>query len=117
MLRSIASLVLAVSATVGCTTPGHEVAVRGKLIWTNDRQTIVPCGTDKTLWVRLLASNPNFLLTQRVKELSRSSGGEDIIASFEGELLRTLPSAGPPYAVDGALFVHSIQSVEIGRCT
>jgi hypothetical protein len=116
MFRTIASLVLAVAATIGCATPSHEVVVRGKLIWTNDRQTIGPCGTEETLWVRVLASNPYFHLTQRAKELSRSGDGDGLIATFKGELSRTLPSAGPSYEVDGVLIVHSIQSVEIGSC-
>ena len=116
MFRSIASLMLAVAATFGCATPSHDVVVRGKLIWTNDRQTIVPCGTEETLWVRLLASNPYFHLTQRAKELSSSGDGDEMIATFQGELLRNVPSAGPPYEVDGVLIVHSIQSVEIGSC-
>lgn len=94
----------------------EEVALRGVLVWDSEHQTLTPCGSETVYWVRVLASNPHFLLSQRVGELTRQqSAGARIIAELEGTV-SAVPSAGPRYPVDQALEVSRIRSVELGTC-
>jgi hypothetical protein len=94
---------------------GQYVHVQGALIWTDEKQTITDCKSRRVYWVRVLASNPNFLLTKKVDELT-SKGAENIVAELRGEVKTGIPSAGPRYPVDGTLNVHQIISVARGSC-
>jgi len=90
----------------------EDVSVRGELVWTSDSQTLAVCDTGKMYWVRVLASNPWFDLTKRVKTL----GSRSIVAEFRGEVTLGRPSSSPPYKADGTLTVSAIGSVEQGSC-
>jgi hypothetical protein len=90
------------------------IKVRGALQWTKERQTITDCVSGRVYWVRVLASNPNFLLSQKVDELRLIN--ENIIAELGGEVTVGAPSNGPKYHVDGTLNVSQIISVENGVC-
>lgn len=60
--------------------------------------------------LRVRASNPHFLLYQRVAQLA-----PPILAVFEGEL--SAPSSiGPGYPIDAVLNVYHVRSVEHGQC-
>lgn len=94
---------------------GEDSYVRGTLIWTNEKQTVTECKTGHVYWVRVLASNPHFLFSKKVEELT-ANGAKNIVAEFRGEISLGLPSAGPRYAVDGTLNVYQVISVEKGSC-
>lgn len=94
---------------------GQSVQIQGALIWTDEKQTITDCKSGRVYWVRILASNPNFLLTKKVEELT-SKGAENIVAEFRGEVKTGILSAGPRYPIDGTLNVHQIISVARGSC-
>ncbi len=94
---------------------GPRDQIQGALIWADEKQTITDCKSGRVYWVRVLASNPNFLLTQKVEELA-SRGAENIVAEFRGEVKTGMPSAGPRDPVDGTLNVHQIISVARGSC-
>jgi hypothetical protein len=111
--RLLAAIVFCFIAPVALS--GEDVHVRGALVWTDEKQTITDCTSGRVYWVRVLASNPHFLLTKRVDELA-SKGAENIVAEFHGEVNTGVPSVGPGYFVDGTLSVHQILSVAPGRC-
>lgn len=94
---------------------GEVTLVRGSLIWTSERQIITDCASGRVHWVRVLASNPHFLLTKRVEEFALD-GERDIIAEFRGDAQTGRPSFGPAYPVDGTLNVREIVSIEKGTC-
>jgi hypothetical protein len=113
---SLRFLVLVFISFAGCAAPADQDAyVRGALIWRDDKQAITECKTGRVYWVRVLASNPHFLLSQRIKELT-SEGAESIIAELRGEMSAGAPSLGPGYAVDGTLKMNQVISVERGSC-
>lgn len=89
--------------------------IRGVLQWSKERQTITECKSGRIYWVRVLASNPHFLLTKKVEEIS-SKGEAKIIAEFSGEIQNVKPSSGPDYSVDGTLVVNKVFSVKLGDC-
>ena len=94
---------------------GQDSYVRGAVIWTNEKQTVTDCKTGRVYWIRVLATNPHVLFSQKVDELN-SNSAQNIIAEFEGEISLGMPSLGPQYPVDGILNVHKIISVEKGSC-
>jgi hypothetical protein len=94
---------------------GEVRYIRGSLTWTNERQTVTDCESGRVYWVRVLASNPHFLLTKRVEALV-SKGERNIIAEFRGDVQPGRPSFGPLYPVDGTLNVRDIVSIEKGTC-
>lgn len=94
---------------------GEDTYIRGSLVWTNERQTVIDCMSGRVYWVRVLASNTHFLLTKRVEDIV-SKGARSIIAEFRGNVQPGRPSFGPSYPVDGTLNVREIVSVEKGTC-
>ena len=93
---------------------GQDSYVRGTVIWTNERQTVTECKTGRVYWLRILASNPHFLFSKKVEELS--SRDAKVLAEFRGEISPGVPSLGPLYHVDGTLNVHQVISVQQGNC-
>lgn len=93
----------------------QDTHVRGALIWTNEKQTVTECKTGRVYWVRVLASNPHFLLSKKVEGLT-SKGAKKILAEFRGEISSRVSSVGPRYPVDGTLNVLQVISVEKGSC-
>ena len=93
----------------------QEAHVRGVLVWTAEKQVVTECKSGRVYWVRVLVSNPHFLLTEKVDELT-SKGHGNIIAEFRGEMKMGIPSVGPKYPVDGTLNVYQIISVAQGSC-
>lgn len=112
-LRIIAILFFALS--VHAAQASQDTFVRGELIWTNEKQTITECKTGRVYWVRVLASNPHFLFSKKVEELT-SKGAKSITAEFRGKLNQGKTSTGPRYPIDGTLNVHQVVSVENGAC-
>jgi hypothetical protein len=113
--------VFVVAAAVGClstvslASEPHSTRLRGLLTWNADRQTLTPCGNADVYWVRVLASNPHFHLSQRVDKLSTATPSPAILADLEG-IVSSPPSAGPDYPIDHVLEVREIHSVELGKC-
>lgn len=113
---TIRILVIAFFFIAACAVQAdQDTYVRGTVIWSIDKQTVTECKTGRVYWIRVLASNPHFLFSKQVDELY-SSGAENIIAEFRGEISTGIPSTGPRYHVDGTLNVHRIISVENGSC-
>jgi hypothetical protein len=95
---------------------GEDTYIRGSLIWTNERQTVIDCVSGRVCWVRVLASNPHFfLLTKRVEDIV-SKGERGILAEFRGNVQSGRPSFGPSYPLDGTLTVRDIVSIVPGGC-
>ncbi len=108
-------IIVSLSLAVHAAQAGQDTYVRGELIWTNEKQTVTECKTGRVYWVRVLASNPHFIFSKKVEELT-SRGTKNILAEFRGEINSGVPSVGPRYPVDGTLNVHQIMSVEKGSC-
>jgi len=89
--------------------------IRGELIWSREKQIITDCKSGSVYWIRVLASNPNFLLYKKVKELTLN-GEVSIIAEFRGSLKLGTASISPPYPTDGTFNVYNIISVKKGSC-
>jgi hypothetical protein len=103
-----------VSVLVLAPVHADEVLLRGELTWTSDQQTLRVCDTGEVYWVRVLASNPWFLLTKKVEAASVETGS--VTAELRGEITSGHPSSGPKYPVDGTLSVSAIESVTQGNC-
>jgi len=101
--------------TVHAAQASQDTFVRGELVWMNEKKTVTECKTGRVYWIRVLASNPHFLFSRKVEELT-SKGAKNIIAEFRGELSQGKTSTGARYPVDGTLNVHQIVSVENGNC-
>jgi hypothetical protein len=109
------NLLILLFLLIGVTAHADEmVKIRGSLQWSNERQTLTDCVTGQVYWVRVLASNPNYLLSKKVEELELVS--KNIIAEFKGEVTTGSISNGPKYHVDGTLNVSQIISMENGVC-
>jgi hypothetical protein len=109
-------LIAALVLVSGPVSASETARVRGELVWNSERQTLTRCGTEVVYWVRVLASNPHFWLSQRIKELSRDQpAGARIIADLEGDV-SPVPSLGPVYSVDQVLHVRQFHSIELGAC-
>lgn len=98
--------------TAGAT---QHTYVRGTLVWNDKEQTITDCQSRRVYWVRVLASNPNFMLTRKVDDLM-AKGANSVIAELRGEASRGASSVGPGHRVDGTLDVREIVSVARGSC-
>jgi len=107
------TLIVGLYASTIFATP--ETRIRGVLVWTPDKQTITECKSGRIYWVRVLASNPHFLLGKKVDELN-PKGTETIFAELSGEVEMGKSSLGPTYPVDGMIRVHQIISVTKGSC-
>ena len=112
-LRIFAAIIFSVTTSI--VQAGQEAQIRGVLVWTKEKQTMTDCKSGRVYWVRVLASNPYFLLTKKVEELTLKST-ENIVSEFRGEINLGIPSSGPRYPVDGTLNVHQIISVTHGSC-
>lgn len=110
--RIIATIFFALAAHTA--QASQDVFVRGEVVWTNEKETVTECKTGRVYWVRILASNPYFLFSKKVEELTAK--GKNIIAEFRGELSQGKTSTGPRYPIDGTLNVYQVVSVENGHC-
>ena len=113
-MRGFGLLTLAWVLALSASAEG-EARVRGELVWNSERQTLRPCGSEAVYWVRVLASNPHFSLSQRVDAIFEEQPGSPVLAELDGTL-SPVTSMGPKYEVDRALIVSRIRSVSAGTC-
>lgn len=103
-------------AVTGCARePSVNISLQGTLVWNDDQQTLTACDGSARYLVRIVASNPSFYVYYRVQELEAHNPGQPIIATVDG-VVKPVPSAAPPYPVDGALFVNRIHGLKSGTC-